>query len=137
MDNKYKVLLENLVENTFEAAIEDQDFNEEILKEYNVDYQTIIENGEQKINELIGELKIELGQQRHHKTLLFIEKIKKLGEEKFNKLIEKLQPDNKQVALEFYRKINEPDSSDTLNKDKTLIKLMNQFDDINEIEDLL
>ncbi len=136
MDNKYKMVLDNLVDNIFDATMNDQDFKNEILKEYNNDYKQVIKNGGEKIRNLLGELKLEHGHLQHQKTLAFIDKIKKLSEDKFNNLIEKFTPDNKQMALQFYRKVRGSDNSDTLQEDKAFINLMNRFDIEGEINDL-
>ena len=58
--------------------------------------------------------------------------MKKLGESKFTALFEKYGPSkNKQLILQFYRKIHTPDSEDSIKEDSFFIELIKHMKNHN------
>lgn len=132
MNNKYSHLLDKLVDNIFEIADGDQEFLNEIIKDYDNNFANRIEKGAQEIDALVGKLKLEFGKQKHYDVVKVISGLKKLGESKFTALFEKYGPSkNKQLILQFYRKIHTPDSEDSIKEDSFFIELIKHMKNHN------
>lgn len=133
MTNKYQQSIEDIVDSMYEVTENDQEFANEVLNDFNSDYQDYLKKGADAINALVGSVKLKYGEQQHLKTNVFIDKIKQLSKEKFIELIEKYRIDNKQLelAIEFHRKLQDTEDTSHIKEDSILVELMDKLDEEN------
>lgn len=136
MTNKYQQSIEDIVDSMFEVTENDQEFANEVLNDFNSEYQYYIKKGADAINSLVGRVKLKYGEQQHLRTNVLINKIKQLSKDKFIELVKKYRLGNKQLelAIEFHRKLQETEDINHIKDDSILVELMKKLDEENSDE---